>query len=273
MSICINDLDELPPLSNSAREILKLIQNDDADVDHFSRIIERDPALLSKIIGLANSAFYGTRVVTDVKRAIIDILGLRTAKNITLGIVLGGVFNPRQCQGFDLPRYWFESLVAATLAKEIAVELNVDTLDANNAYLSGMLNELGLMTLAYLHPAEMEKILAEGELSITDQEQEFFGQNHYEISAYLLEKWQLPDVITSVMLESSSTLPCDYSPLCCIVTLAQKLAHKIYNNETIDLAEMNLPENILEHATPVYLAIEKVSVQVENYRQMADVLS
>ncbi len=273
MTVCINELKELPPLSSSARDVLKIIRDDDADIGFFSQIIERDPALLSRIIGLANSAYYGTRAVTNVQRAIIDVLGFRTAKNVVLGVVLGGIFNPKQCQPFDLPRYWFVSLMTATLAREITTGLKVPSLDANDAYLSGMLNEIGLMALAYLHPDEMGRILIEDEISIEDRENKFFGQNHYDISAHFLHDWQVPEVVTDVMLESSHNSPRECSHLCQIIFLAHTLASIIYSLETIDINEITLPEVLAGQSQLIDSIIEKANGQVDTYREMADLLS
>ncbi|MDX2503145.1 MAG: HDOD domain-containing protein [Gammaproteobacteria bacterium] len=272
MNACTNELKELPPLSSSAREILKIINNDDADISHFSQVVERDPALLSRIIGLANSAFYGTRTVTDARRAIIDVLGFRTAKNIVLGIVLGGIFNPRLCKSFDLSKYWFVSLMTATFAREITVGLKMSASDASNAYLSGMLNEIGLMALAYLYPVEMAKIF-EDDIPVYEGENHVFGQDHYEISAGFLHDWQLPDIIINVMLESSQNTTRDCGQLCHIVSIAHRMADKIYENEAIDLNELSLPDIIADQPQIIDSIIEKASGQVETYRELADLLS
>ncbi|MCW8932531.1 MAG: HDOD domain-containing protein [Gammaproteobacteria bacterium] len=273
MTVCLNELNELPPLSSSAREILKIIHDDDADIAHFSQIVERDPALLSRTIGLANSAYFGNRAVTDVQRAIIDVLGLRTAKNIVLGVVLGGIFNPKSCKAFDLPRYWFVSLMTATLARDIAIGLKMTSLDANEAYLSGMLNEIGLMALAYLYPAEMGSVLSDSDTSIYESENELFGQNHYDISARFLNDWQLPEFVTDVMLESSLNSKKECSNLCHIIYFANTLSNMIYDDSTINISEMNIPDIVLDEAHLIDSIIKNASGQVDAYRDMANLLS
>ncbi|WP_198264020.1 HDOD domain-containing protein [sulfur-oxidizing endosymbiont of Gigantopelta aegis] len=273
MTACINELKELPPLSTSAREILKIVHNDDAHVYELTRIIEQDPALLSRIIGLANSAFFGSREVSGVQRAIIDVLGFRTAKNIVLGVVLGGIFNPQKCRSFDLPRYWFVSLMTATLAKDIAQELKMSSMDANDAYLSGMLNEVGLMALAYLYPNKLEAILSEKSSHLAEREKDVFGQSHYEISAQFLREWQLPEIVMEVMLESCHLLKKECGELCSVICLAHSLANMIYEEAPIELGEMSLPK-ILKHRTGmIRKIIDKTKGQAGIYREMASVLS
>ena len=277
MTVSLKELKKLPPLSSSARDVLQLIHDDDADISHFSLIIERDPALLSRIIGLANSAFFGARKVTDVQRAIIDVLGFRTAKNIVLGVVLGGIFNPKLCRTFELPKYWFMSLVTATLARDIVLGLKISRLDANDAYLSGMLNEIGLMALAYLYPAEMDHVLADDEQSIYLSESELFGRNHYDISADFLHEWHLPDVVTDVMLESSPNSEKKCGDLCQIISLSHNLSGMIYDKKSIDLNELTIPTCFLEDNNNkvhlLELIVEEANEKMDTYREMAELLS
>lgn len=272
MTVRVDKIKELPALSITAREILKIVHDDDADIGEFSQIIERDPALLAKIIGLANSAFFGTRSVTGARRAIIDILGFRTAKNIALGIVLGGIFNPRKCQTFDLGKYWFVSLMTATISRDIATRLKLSSLDANDAYLSAMLNEIGVMALAYLYPVEMAEVLVDNGSSLFEREKNVFGQSHYEISAKFLHEWQLPDIVTNVMLESTQNSNRERSDLCHIIYLAKTLADMIYEKIPIDMDEISLPDIISEQPHLIDLIVEETSGQVETHKEMADLL-
>lgn len=275
MVVCIKELKQLPPLSNSAREILKIAYNDDIDISVFTKIVERDPALLAKLIGLANSAYFGNRSLSDVHRAIVDVLGLRTAKNIAMGLVLGGVFNPRQCRRFQLPKYWFLSLLTATLAKEFCLCANDDKIDPNDAYLSGMLNEIGLMALAYLHPEEMEEIMLheDDEARMYEAEMEFFGQSHYAISTQLLESWRLPNIVCQIMGQSAPDLTEEECVLCQIIKFSRKIARNIYEQLPIELTDCQPPSVIAEQSDRINSIINNANTQNEAYREMANLLS
>jgi HD-like signal output (HDOD) protein len=277
MVVCIKELKELPPLSSSAREILKIASNDDVDVSVFTNVVNRDPALLARIISLANSAYFGNRMVNDVHRAIVDVLGFRTSKNIALGLVLSGIFNPKHCQRFDLPKYWLLSLLTATLTRDFAILLNHPKLDANDAYLSGMLNEIGLMALAYLYPQEMDQVLLHEENeAIYESEKAIFGSSHYAISAQLLESWYLPEIVYKIMRHSdpdpdSDQVACD---LCQFVLFSWSIAHKIYaQEETVELDELQLPHILGDHVEQVKAIISNASEQLESHREMANLLS
>lgn len=276
MAVQTKELKELPPLSSSAREILKIVYKDDVDISVFVRIVESDPVLLARIIGLANSAFYGVRAtVTSVQRAIIDVLGFRTAKNIALGVVLGGIFNPKSCRAFDLPKYWLISLLTATLSRDIIVESGLTSLDANDAYLTGMLNEIGVMALAYLHPIEMEQVLSDNadDKTILATEMEIFGDNHYAISMQLMSDWKLPDIVNQIMLESVPDSEQKAGDLCQIIHFSRMIANKIYEQKTIDLEEFKLPTIISQHSSTIDSIISNTKIQVDAYQEMANLLS
>lgn len=275
MAVTVNELEVLPPLSVSAQEILKIINRDDAELSEFIRIVEHCPALLAKIIALANSAFYGVRSVTDVRRAIIDVLGFPTARNIALGVVLSGVFIPGNCRAFDLPKYWLLSLLTAALAKNLVLEMKLTIVDANDAYVTGMLNEIGLLALAYLHPQEMTRVLENGgdEQSILAREMEIFGNSHYIIGIHLMREWNLPAIIQQVMLESAPDSHQQTGDLCQIIHFCQLIAYKIYEQTPIELDAMKLPAIMAHQLSTLDSVFSHTQTKIGAYQEMANLLS
>jgi len=230
---------------------------------------------LARIIALANSAFYGVRALTDIQRAIIDVLGFRTAKNIALGVVLEGVFNPKNCRTFNLPKYWLLSLLTASLSRDIILKLKFTHLNANDAYLCGMLNEIGLMALAYLHPYEMAEILShEGdEESFFSREMDIFGDNHYSIGIHLMNEWGLPDIVSQVMLESAPDSEQETGELSQLIHFSRLIAYKIYEHKPVDLGEIQLPAILSQHPAIFDAIVTNTKVQVDAYQEMANLLS
>src|SRR5450631_2574541 len=84
----IERLDSLPPIPQIAQKILSLkISTDEGERELFT-LIEKDPALMSKIIGLSNSPIYGSsrKVLTlhDAKA----LIGSKRVKMIALGFAM-----------------------------------------------------------------------------------------------------------------------------------------------------------------------------------------
>ncbi len=280
--ISMKKLNELPPLSNAARKILEIIYNPDIDISVFVNVVKQDPVLLGKLIGLANSAYYGRRNVSSAERAIIDILGLKTAKNIALGVVLSGIFDTRQCPNFKVENYWLNSLLSARLAREFAVYIT--DIEPDEAYLCAMLYEIGQMALAFLYPDVMNRILAEEQTQMIARECENFGRNHYSISAELLEKWYLPEIVVQVLAESAeieAERVTELSKMTRLIQLCKTLSSDILSKQsqmesTTEQADA-LPEPLPDFMQPVKAelkaVLEKTAGNLEDYREMARLLS
>ncbi|HKJ75631.1 MAG TPA: HDOD domain-containing protein, partial [Gammaproteobacteria bacterium] len=113
-------LNELPAVPAVAHQFIQAVEDPDIEVRQLAAIIERDPALTARIIGLANAAYFGvSEEVTSVEHAIFKVLGINTAKSLALSIVLSGPLQAGRCPGFDLERYWSSAVLAATAAQRL----------------------------------------------------------------------------------------------------------------------------------------------------------
>ncbi len=88
----IQKIDCLPPIPSVAQEILIASNDDTTDMNDVAKIIKRDPALVARIIGMANSAFFdfGRNVIT-IEQAIIIVLGLDLVKSFALSLAMSQV--------------------------------------------------------------------------------------------------------------------------------------------------------------------------------------
>src|SRR5512136_2139771 len=80
----IENIDNLPSLPAIVTRLLDVVNSADTSADDAVRLIEKDPALTSKFIRLANSAFYGMpRAVSSVSSAVV-ILGFNVIRSVVL---------------------------------------------------------------------------------------------------------------------------------------------------------------------------------------------
>jgi len=72
----INKVRQLPPLPAVVMEILATSANEDVNVTVLARKISRDPALVSRILRVANSSFFGlSGKIGSIDQAVV-VLGL-----------------------------------------------------------------------------------------------------------------------------------------------------------------------------------------------------
>lgn len=194
----IQKLNTLPPMSMVAQELLAVFGESDLDVHRIAAIIEKDPALLARIIGLANSAYFGyPERVSNAEDAIFKVLGINIARNLAFSMVLAGPFRTSHCPAFRVDEYWTSAMVAATLAQRLARLVDVEPRPSGgNAYLAGLLHNLGLLALVHLYPVEMTRVFdrldqeqAQGLVTI---ESTLLGADHLQVGSWLGRKWHLP---------------------------------------------------------------------------------
>lgn len=194
----------LPPLSMTANRLLQAVSDDDIDLRELSAIIEQDPGLAARIIGLANSAYFSQPTpVYSVEEAIIRVLGLNMVKSLALGITVAGAFEVERCPAFDIAGYWYEALMAGQLLGSLVTALPAaGRPDPNALYLAGLFHNLGVLLLVHLVPdlyaAVVRQMPRDPDLLLVS-EREQLGVDHREAGAWLAGKWHLPEVNRELM--------------------------------------------------------------------------
>ena len=201
----IQKIDYLPPMPSVAQEILIASNDDMSDMDDIAKIIKKDPALTAKIIGMANSAFFGFgRNVLTLEQAIINVLGLDLVKGFALSLAMCGVFDPGKCANFDIKRYWCSAFLTAELATGFANHIDSkQVLDPKQLYLHGLLHNIGILILADRFPNIMSELFLtaqqDKEKRLIEYEKETIDFNHHEAGAWLAHQWKLPYEIIDII--------------------------------------------------------------------------
>ena len=77
---------DIPALPTVVPRLLGILQDDEASVAEIAAVISHDPSLTSKILRVANSAYYGfSGQVSDLRKAVM-LIGLRMVKSLALSI-------------------------------------------------------------------------------------------------------------------------------------------------------------------------------------------
>lgn len=201
----IQKIRHLPPLPVIAQQILAAINNENTDIDEIAAIMQHDPSLTSRILGLSNSAFFGfARKVYTLKEAIINVLGLDLVRGLAFTMVMGGVFDIRKCKEFDLTRYWCSALMTADLAMSTASIIPPSRqINSNHLFLYGLLHNIGILVLTDRLPELMSEIFGiakdHPDRRLINTEQSMLNMDHHQAGAWLTEKWGLPDDVVRVI--------------------------------------------------------------------------
>lgn len=260
----INQIKNLPALPEASVKILEAIHDPDIEIRKLINVISLSPGLVARLLGLANSAFFGQiRQIDDLETAIIRVLGLQLVKSLSLGILLNVQLDPKQCKGFDSLSFWTHSLMTAVAAQKLVVgSNNWQGLSAANAYTNGLLLNIGLLVMAYIFPKELNGIVANGAkhvLQIEKEIQDLTGLSHYQMGYLLLKKWQLPETYqTTLQYFDSDDLFSAQSEMNRCMQVSQRISNLILDedfeqDQILQIAEQaNLK---LEAVTTVFNAL------------------
>jgi putative nucleotidyltransferase with HDIG domain len=203
----LSRLKQIPALPHILLQLIKACDADRGSLKEISGIIDKDPALTSRILRLVNSAYYSkNNRIGNVDGAVI-FLGTNAIKNIAICSSVHEVFqNIKSGTGFNLKHFWWHSLRCAILAKSIAKNQNFH--DPEEAFLSGMLHDLGKIILWVNFPEQygslLEKRKGRPDLIFAGEAQ--LGANHAEIGAWMLNKWNFQHEIADAVLSHHRSL-------------------------------------------------------------------
>lgn len=185
-------MDDIPTLPTAVLEVLKLLSNPRANARHFEKALSKDQVLTARLIKLANSTFYGTsRRITAVKEVILR-LGLLSVRSLVLAASTSRILNrPMPGYGYKEGGMWEHSLATAMAARRVARIANLDNVYAEEAFLAGLLHDIGKVVLAkevFQQSARFHALAhAKGVLAA---EEELFGVSHVVSGMQIAERWR-----------------------------------------------------------------------------------
>ncbi|WP_297528592.1 HDOD domain-containing protein [Thiohalobacter sp.] len=200
----LQEILHLPPLPGVACRLLKELADDEADIDRLAALIEQDPGLAARIVGIANSAYFArSREVTSVRQAIVRVLGLNMVRGLAIGIALSRPFDASACPDFDVEGYWYQAFQTATLAAALAPHSPLDEAERDCLFLAGLLHNLGRLVLVHAFPGRMGDILRqwqrEPDRPLAELESEALAVNETEAGRVIATLWNLPGCVGSVI--------------------------------------------------------------------------
>ncbi|MCP4339146.1 MAG: HDOD domain-containing protein [Desulfobulbaceae bacterium] len=192
----------LPTLPAILLKLLEACDNDETSLSEVAALINKDPVLSFKVLQLVNSAYYGFRYsFKGIEQAVI-YLGSNTIKNIAVTMSVHQVFERKRFKNikqFNFNVFWYQSLLCASLAKRIAQKIGFTNID--EAYLSGLLHDIGRLILISTFPKEHETILTKTKDSANTlwAETQLLGVNHCETGSWLIQKWRLSSMMADAV--------------------------------------------------------------------------
>ena len=202
--------------------IVRALSDPESNLDEVSGRASQDPAMSGKLLQLANSAALGLRhKVVNVEEA-IGYLGLETTRSLVLLAHTFTYCKTDRGAGLNIDRLWKHSVNTGGFARRLAREEGTSREMADEAFLAGLLHDIGLLLFAVNLPREYNEVVARTRASgipLWQAEFDHFGANHAELGAELMAIWNLPlNVIEALALHHhpSKLISSAFGPLAAV---------------------------------------------------------
>jgi HD-like signal output (HDOD) protein len=240
--------------------IIKTVEDPKSSAAQLHQLVSHDPALVTRILKVVNSSFYGLPgQIASVERAIV-LLGLNAVKNIAVAASLGQMFRgAKLCDEFTAKDLWSHCLAVGVTARELTRLMKLPVGD--EAFLAGMIHDVGLIVALQIAPEKLRKIceLAKTDSrSFCDIERDVMGVDHQQLGQGLAEAWKFPRACQLVagFHHQPATLSGDARRLVALIHVADTLCceakmgfYLTAANQTIDieaLADLSLDPAMLD---------------------------
>ena len=187
----INKEQNLPPLPEVLSKIEQKVYDPDTCISDVSSLIYTEPVLSGNLMRLANSVFIGggRDKAEDLDNA-IGRLGLKMVLDLAYTLELPKISSGNKT--INQGAFWKHAFGTAICSRAISRLFSQDEDQRENAYLSGLMHDVGILVFLHNIPKEygdfLEKITNE-EKTLEKLETESFGIDHVELGAKYIEKW------------------------------------------------------------------------------------
>ncbi|MCF6269430.1 MAG: HDOD domain-containing protein [Melioribacteraceae bacterium] len=196
-----SNIKNLPTIPKVVLEVNEMLRTHSGDIARLTEIVGKDQGLTTKILAVANSPLYGLpRNVSSLEFGIM-LLGIGEISNIVTALSLASVVKGDNVENFDYMEFWTHSMLVGTASKDIAKRLGFHEI-AGDAFVAGMLHDIGIQLTARYFPEQFERIIEivkNKSVSYYKAEMAILGVTHEDIGHFLITKWNLPNNLAEVL--------------------------------------------------------------------------
>ncbi|HTQ11604.1 MAG TPA: HDOD domain-containing protein [Fimbriimonadaceae bacterium] len=194
----LEKVDGMAVLPHVVFKVLEVSSSEDAAPLELERAIIVDPGFSSKVLTLANSAFFGLpRRVTSIREAVL-FLGFRAVRNLAMTVGAYDMFvGKNDKESLRRRAWWHHSVDTAVCCKWLAYFSRKAQPD--DCYTCGLLHWIGKTLLDRFgngNYEQVEQIMA-NDVPELIAEMRVFGCDHVEAAVAASERWGFPPALLS----------------------------------------------------------------------------
>jgi HD-like signal output (HDOD) protein len=208
--------------------VQNLVDQPDTTAKELSSVIATDSTLTALLLKHANSPLYGfSKKIGTVALAVV-VLGFDTVREIVMATsAMNSASSSFSGKNVSTQRFWSHSLAVASGARVIAQRWRTSL--PGEAFVAGLMHDLGRLVLATEWPAAYKAVLAhalEKGIPTYQAEKKVMDVTHAEVAGWMGERWNLPKKILVSIREHHNVEMARTEPSVCAIYLANNLAHR-----------------------------------------------
>lgn len=245
----INKFKDVQTLPNVIITLSRLIADSESTLKDFEEVIKTDPILVTRLLRLVNSPFYGLIQKVDTIGRAVAFIGRKNLHNLAITDALRTIYYepPKKSSAFSKKQLWMHSVVVAICGKMVAER--IFGVNGDDVYLAGILHDFGLVIEEQVEEIAFHNICktCTSSSSLIELEQEAFGTNHCEIGYTMTLDWNLPED-TMAAIRKHHTIISDLKPssLTGILQISEYIANQL-NYATLPDIMTAISPHLLDH--------------------------
>lgn len=239
---------DIHPLPHIVSTISRLIADNKSTMKDFEEVIKMDPVLVSRLLRLVNSPYYGLAQTVDSIGRAVAFLGMKNLHNLIVADALKSIFVTNETAGvFSKKRLWLHSAAVSICSKMVAER--IFGINGDDAFLCGILHDFGLLVEEQVERKAFHDICATctSTADLIVMEQQAFSTDHSAIGYHMCLDWNMPITIQTAIrdhhLLSDSILP---SSLTGIVQISEYIAGQL-GHTVLPQVTMQISAPLVEH--------------------------
>jgi CheY-like chemotaxis protein len=150
----------LPSPKGAALKVIELCQRDNVTLPEIIQVLQIDPAMVGRILKLANSAAFGRpRPAVALTPDVLMSIGIQSVRQVVLAFSLVSGNRNGQCPGFDYELFWSRSAATGVAAQLLGAATRAAP--PAELFTVGLLANIGRMALAALHAERYGALITE----------------------------------------------------------------------------------------------------------------
>jgi HD-like signal output (HDOD) protein len=192
---------DLPSMPATLARIIEITNSPEANAEQLACVVRLDQSLSTKVLRLANSAYFGRKCKAGNITDAVVTLGFASIRNLAASAsVIDALFPRRMFPGFSWQDMWIHSVTCAVASEAIYGATHGRSRSNESAFVAGLLHDIGKLIIARALPAKFIQVVEacrEYEWDMIRSEVSYLGTDHALIGSDLAAQWEFPDVLVA----------------------------------------------------------------------------